>query len=77
MSNPPEQAGRDASGKNPDRDLIPLAVVAGMLRVEIGTLYQWKHHKKNLKFYKSGRKVLCDRDEVRAYIEASASEPAA
>lgn len=73
MDSPSERAGREASGP----DLIPLATAAEQLHLSLGTLRQWRYHRKNLRFYRIGGRIMCDQADVDAYIKAGASEPAA
>lgn len=74
---PPDHAAGDASGERSAVDLRPLDEVSRQLHVSVGTLYQWRHHRKNLRFYKIGGRVMCDQADIDAYIAHAASEPAA
>lgn len=77
MSNPPDEPTAEAPREQSPPDWVSLKETAVLLHVSVGTLYQWRHHRKNLRFYKIGGQLMCDRADITAYIRACAQEPAA
>lgn len=62
---------RVESGEGP----VGIGEAAKILGVEVGTLYQWRSHQKNVRSYKSGGKIVYDLADLLAYLEQHVSEP--
>ena len=50
--------------------LLTIDDVAAFLRVEKGTLYQWRSRRKGPRAFKVGRHLRYDMADVRAWLEA-------
>ena len=53
-----------------NEELLTIDEVAAFLRIEKGTLYQWRSRRKGPNAFKVGRHLRYDRAEVRAWLEA-------
>lgn len=63
--------------RNQDDEILTPEGLAEEIAIPIRTLYQWRYQGKGPRSMKLGRHVRYRRSDIKAWLEAQASEPAA
>jgi excisionase family DNA binding protein len=66
----PDQASSRGNPAEPASDLLTIAEAAELLRAPVATLRYWRHLGAGPRSFRLGRRVLCRRDDLYAWVDA-------